>query len=51
MRFRVSFNDRSRVITLFIKHKLHFKKGRFDILKEISAKENIFASVKTFRRI
>jgi hypothetical protein len=47
----VSYDDRTKVVTLFYKHKLNFEKGRFHILKNIAAKDDIFASEKTFRRI
>ena len=51
MSVRVSYDDRTKVVTLFYKHKLNFEKGRFHILKNIAAKDDIFASEKTFRRI
>ena len=48
---RVSYLKRSRVIQLYLKHELNFKKGRFHTLKYFCAKEDINASVKTFKRI
>jgi hypothetical protein len=51
MSVRVSYDDRTNVVTLFYKHKLNFEKDRFHILKNIAAKNDIFASERTFRRI
>jgi len=46
-----SYNDITKVVTLFYKHKLNFEKGRFHILKNIAAKNDIFAPERKFRRI
>ena len=48
---KVSYFKRTRVIELYLKHNLNIRKGRYHILKYFAAKEGIFASTKTFRRI
>ena len=47
---RISYAKRTRVIALYLKHNLNFKRGRFHLLKYIAAKEDIFATERTFRR-
>ncbi len=51
MSVRVSYDDRTKVVTLFYKHKLNFEKGRFCILKNIAAKDDIFASKKRLEEL
>ncbi len=46
----MSYAKRTKVIALYLKHNLNLKRGQFQLLKDIAAKQDIVASERTFRR-
>ncbi len=48
---RLSIKNRIRIATININKNLNFKPKRFQVLKQLAAKEHIIASDKTMKRI
>ena len=48
---RLSTDKRARVVSIYLQYELHFKPGRFEILKHLAGIEGIKASSNTMRRI
>ena len=44
---KISYTQRTRIVTLYYEHKLQFSRGRFHLLKRIAERESIFTTERT----
>ena len=47
---RLSLSERTRIVTLYYKHNLHFKRARYHVLRKFALEEDIISSERTIRR-
>ena len=46
---RLAYSQRVRITSLFVKHQLKNVRGRFHKLRDLAAKEEIYATERTMR--
>ena len=47
---RLSISERTRIVTLYFKHNLHFKRARYHVLRKFALEEDIISSERTIRK-
>lgn len=48
---KISYHQRIRIVSLYVVHKLQFRRDRFHLLKALAETESIFTTERTIRRI
>ncbi len=48
---RLSIEQKSRVITIYLQNNLHFKKARYSLLKQLAEEEDIVSSEKSMSHV